>query len=48
MQIFFKEMDDDHNSELTTCELYMAYANISKLQDLTKKMLSGEVQYYES
>ncbi|ORX50523.1 lysyl-tRNA synthetase [Hesseltinella vesiculosa] len=36
-------IDMTHNPEFTTCEFYMAYADMYDLMDITEKMISGMV-----
>ncbi|KAJ2489512.1 lysyl-tRNA synthetase [Coemansia sp. RSA 2050] len=38
-------IDLTHNPEFTTCEFYMAYADINDLLEITEKMVSGMVKY---
>ncbi|KAJ3364067.1 Lysine--tRNA ligase [Allomyces javanicus] len=38
-------IDLTHNPEFTTCEFYMAYADMHDLMNLTEKLLSGMVKY---
>ncbi|KAJ2035618.1 lysyl-tRNA synthetase [Coemansia sp. RSA 922] len=38
-------IDLTHNPEFTTCEFYMAYADIDDLLEITEKMVSGMVKY---
>lgn len=38
-------IDLTHNPEFTTCEFYMAYADIHDLMDLTESLVSGMVKY---
>ncbi|CAG8483201.1 6316_t:CDS:2, partial [Scutellospora calospora] len=39
-----ESIDLTHNPEFTTCEFYMAYADMYDLMDMTEKMLSGMVK----
>ncbi|KAJ2665147.1 lysyl-tRNA synthetase [Coemansia sp. RSA 1200] len=38
-------IDLTHNPEFTTCEFYMAYADINDLLDITENMVAGLVKY---
>lgn len=38
-------IDLTHNPEFTTCEFYMAYADMHDLMDITEKLLSGMVKH---
>ncbi|KAJ1986312.1 lysyl-tRNA synthetase [Coemansia spiralis] len=38
-------IDLTHNPEFTTCEFYMAYADINDLLDITENMVAGMVKY---
>lgn len=38
-------IDMTHNPEFTTCEFYMAYADMYDLMDLTESLVTGMVQY---
>jgi len=38
-------IDLTHNPEFTTCEFYMAFADMNDLMDLTESMLAGMVKY---
>ncbi|RUP48072.1 hypothetical protein BC936DRAFT_145002, partial [Jimgerdemannia flammicorona] len=38
-------IDLTHNPEFTTCEFYMAYADIHDLMDLTESLVAGMVKY---
>ena len=38
-------IDLTHNPEFTTCEFYMAYADMYDLMEITEKMISGMVKY---
>lgn len=38
-------IDQTHNPEFTSCEFYMAYADMFDLMDLTESMISGLVKY---
>jgi lysyl-tRNA synthetase class 2 len=40
-----ESIDLTHNPEFTTCEFYMAYADMHDLMDITESMLSGMVKY---
>jgi lysyl-tRNA synthetase class 2 len=37
-------IDQTHNPEFTTCEFYMAYADVYDLMDITEEFLSGMVK----
>ncbi|KAI8897859.1 hypothetical protein BC833DRAFT_592077 [Globomyces pollinis-pini] len=39
-----EQIDQTHNPEFTTCEFYMAYADVYDLMDLTETFLSGCVK----
>jgi len=38
-------IDMTHNPEFTTCEFYMAYADMFDLMEITESMVSGMVKY---
>lgn len=38
-------IDKSHNPEFTTCEFYLAYANLEDVIDMTEKMFSGLAEY---
>lgn len=40
-----ESIDLTHNPEFTTCEFYMAYADMYDLMDITESMISSMVQY---
>lgn len=40
-----ESIDQTHNPEFTSCEFYMAYADMFDLMDITEKMISGLVKY---
>src|SRR6266498_1154828 len=40
-----ESIDLTHNPEFTTCEFYMAYADMHDLMDITESLLSGMVKY---
>ncbi|KAI9152503.1 lysyl-tRNA synthetase [Blastocladiella emersonii ATCC 22665] len=40
-----ESIDLTHNPEFTTCEFYMAYADVTDLEQLTEQLVSGMVKY---
>jgi lysyl-tRNA synthetase class 2 len=40
-----ESIDLTHNPEFTTCEFYMAYADMHDVMDMTEKLVSGMVKY---
>ncbi|KAJ2526105.1 hypothetical protein EV175_007684, partial [Coemansia sp. RSA 1933] len=38
-------IDQTHNPEFTTCEFYMAYADMNDVLDITESMISSMVKY---
>lgn len=40
-----ESMDLTHNPEFTTCEFYMAYADVYDLMDMTEELVTGMVQH---
>ncbi|ORX68245.1 lysyl-tRNA synthetase [Linderina pennispora] len=40
-----ESIDLTHNPEFTTCEFYMAYADVNDLMEITETMVSGMVKY---
>ncbi|KAJ1951583.1 lysyl-tRNA synthetase [Linderina macrospora] len=40
-----ESIDLTHNPEFTTCEFYMAYADVNDLMEITETMISGMVKY---
>ena len=38
-------IDLTHNPEFTTCEFYIAYADMKDVMDITESMISGLVKY---
>jgi lysyl-tRNA synthetase class 2 len=40
-----ESMDLTHNPEFTTCEFYMAYADVYDLMDMTEELVSGMVKH---
>ena len=35
------DVDSTHNTEFTTCEFYMAYADYTDLIEITERLISG-------